>query len=409
MTERAESLVRMPEPEQAERVLAESVRLIYARATRSYLLVPPVAGLLIWMESAATSGVRLVIWGALMASSMSLGLAFSIAFHRTQPLPRDAPRWLRRRILASVVHGCAWGSSVLLIMPGRERMDLRVLTLAFLVGVTSTLVLTHVGARLAFPAVVVPLWLPGIVVMLSSGGSLSLGIGITLIIYVGVMLHYNSELNRDLVSHIRTGIENAAFARHLTSANDVAEAANERLQALNDTVREMALRDELTGAHNRRHLMGELGREIARAERNGSALWVAIADLDEFKDVNDLHGHLAGDELLCEIAAAIRAQVRPHDCFARYGGEEFAIVLPGIDRDGAVDCLERIRIRVQETITESEGAPVGCTISIGATVHRPGLTASQLLSEADSAMYSAKNEGRNRVLLFPLARREGVS
>ena len=138
-------------------------------------------------------------------------------------------------------------------------------------------------------------------------------------------------------------------------------------------------------------------------DRHGASLWVAVADLDEFKEVNDLHGHLAGDALLRAIAEAIETQVRTHDCFARYGGEEFAIVLPEIDQAGAIDCLERIRRSVEETITTCDGDRVGCTISIGATAHRSGRTASQLLSEADSAMYTAKSEGRNRVVLFPLA------
>ena len=403
MTEHAENAALLTAANQADGILAEGVRLIYARATRSYLLVPPVAGLLIWMESAAISRTRLFIWACVMAISMSIGLAFSVAFRRTQPAPDAAKSWLHRRIGASVVHGCAWGSSVLLIMPGQDRMELRVLTLAFLVGVTSTLVLTHVGARLAFPAVVLPLWLPAIIVMLTSSGGLSIGIGVTIIIYVGVMLHYNSELNRDLVAHVRTGVENAALARRLSGANEEAEAANQRLRTLNETVREMALRDELTGAHNRRHLMQELDREIARADRHGASLWVAVADLDEFKEVNDLHGHLAGDALLRAIAEAIETQVRTHDCFARYGGEEFAIVLPEIDQAGAIDCLERIRRSVEETTTICDGDRVGCTISIGATAHRAGRTASQLLSEADSAMYTAKSEGRNRVVLFPLA------
>ena len=305
VTEHAENRTAPTDPNQADDVLAEGVRLIYARATRSYLLVPPVASLLIWMESAAIARSRLIIWACVMAISLSIGLAFSIAFRRTQPAPEAAKRWLHRRIAASVIHGCAWGSSVLLIMPGQDRMELRVLTLAFLVGVTSTLVLTHVGARLAFPAVVIPLWLPAIIVMLTSSGGLSIGIGITTIIYVGVMLHYNSELNRELVAHVRTGVENAALAQRLSGANEEAEAANQRLRTLNESVREMALRDELTGAHNRRYLMQELEREITRADRHGAPLWVAVADLDEFKDVNDLHGHLAGARIA--KASAIRS------------------------------------------------------------------------------------------------------
>jgi diguanylate cyclase (GGDEF)-like protein len=146
--------------------------------------------------------------------------------------------------------------------------------------------------------------------------------------------------------------------------------------------------DDLTGLLNRRAWDEELGRAISRADRDGGALSVAILDLDKFKLYNDTHGHQAGDRFLKQIAGAWSQTLRAGDILARYGGEEFAVALPGTDIDRAQQMLERLRTCV----------PGGETCSAGVCRWDGSESAESLTARADTALYSAKEAGRNRVI-----------
>jgi diguanylate cyclase (GGDEF)-like protein len=166
-----------------------------------------------------------------------------------------------------------------------------------------------------------------------------------------------------------------------------AAAALDRLELLERLDRE-ARTDPLTGAANRRGWDGELERELSRCRRTGAPLAVALIDLDQFKAFNDAHGHQAGDALLCDVAVALRTQLRGVDLLARWGGEEFAVALPGCDADLAQDVAHRLR----------RATPGGQTCSVGLTTAVPNDTPDSVLRRADSALYEAKRAGRNRVV-----------
>lgn len=144
--------------------------------------------------------------------------------------------------------------------------------------------------------------------------------------------------------------------------------------------------DPLTGAGNRRALDEALRRELHRVEREGRPLAFALFDFDRFKQFNDLHGHLAGDDLLRDTVAAWQQQLRTGDLLARYGGEEFAVLLPGADVAAASAIVERLRAAV----------PGGQTCSAGIAVARPGDDRDRLMRAADDALYAAKAGGRDR-------------
>ncbi len=166
---------------------------------------------------------------------------------------------------------------------------------------------------------------------------------------------------------------------------------------LRKEVDKLAASDSLTGLPNRRALMTDLSREIARSARSGQPLSLAVIDVDHFKRVNDTFGHLAGDEVLREVAAAMSANVRDVDVVARYGGEEFAIVLPNCTGEGALAVVERVRAAVATTRTVTT-----VTVSAGiATAAGPGLDGERLLGAADAALYASKNAGRDRATLAP--------
>jgi diguanylate cyclase (GGDEF)-like protein len=183
----------------------------------------------------------------------------------------------------------------------------------------------------------------------------------------------------------------ASLASHASVALD-----NARLHRI---VERQALIDELTGLANRRHCEELLAVELSRAVRFGGPLTIATADLDDFKAVNDDHGHAFGDVVLREFAEVLRSSVRDVDVAGRWGGEEFLLVLPGTDAAGGWRLAERVRKLVEgRALATPEGRPLGVTVSFGlATYGEDGTTAEALLAAADAALYEAKRAGKNRV------------
>jgi diguanylate cyclase (GGDEF)-like protein len=163
--------------------------------------------------------------------------------------------------------------------------------------------------------------------------------------------------------------------------------------------------DKLTGIANRRCFDMMYEKEWVRARREGATLGIIMVDVDHFKRYNDRYGHLQGDVCLSEIANAIRSSLqRPADSAARYGGEEFVVLLPNTDGPGAVTVAEGIARTVARLALEHRGSPVApvVTVSQGVAAGSPGPTddTSSLLRSADEALYKAKAEGRNRIVLF---------
>ena len=170
---------------------------------------------------------------------------------------------------------------------------------------------------------------------------------------------------------------------------------------LRDVLRQQSVRDPLTGLFNRRYMEETLDRELSSAARRKDSVAVAMLDLDRFKDFNDIFGHDAGDLVLREVAAMLRGNVRHGDVVCRLGGEEFVIILPGASVEIACERLEAIRRQVQSLTINHRNRMLGkVTISAGlAGFPKDGVTAEDLLRAADAALYQAKNEGRNRVVL----------
>jgi diguanylate cyclase (GGDEF)-like protein len=179
-------------------------------------------------------------------------------------------------------------------------------------------------------------------------------------------------------------------------ASQVATALeNARLHRI---VEQQALVDSLTGLANRRSLEETLRSELARTARFGGGACVVLADLDDFKAVNDRYGHAAGDEVLKEFAAALRETVRESDTAGRWGGEEFALVLSGTDMDGGIRMAERVRAAIEgREVRLAGGAAVSVTASFGVAAYPGRRDPDGLLEAADAALYEAKRAGKNRV------------
>lgn len=166
-------------------------------------------------------------------------------------------------------------------------------------------------------------------------------------------------------------------------------------------LQDLALRDPLTEVLNRRALDGPLTRELKAGLRYGTPACLILLDLDYFKTVNDVLGHVAGDEVLKEVAGLVRETVREVDSVGRYGGEEFAVVLPHTDLEQAQTLAERMRAAIERHAFDLEDSHVRLTTSIGiASLHDSDIaTVAEWISAADSALYEAKARGRNRVVI----------
>lgn len=164
---------------------------------------------------------------------------------------------------------------------------------------------------------------------------------------------------------------------------------------------ESSTRDPLTMAFNRKYFQERLAAEIAHAKRHGTKLSVILLDLDDFKSVNDAHGHLTGDLVLRRVSAEVQRLIRAEDIFARWGGEEFALVARSTGRQSAHSLAERIRERIEEaTVTLSDGAKLHVTVSVGVaslTEIAGDDPERELVATADRRLYAVKREGRNRV------------
>ena len=160
-----------------------------------------------------------------------------------------------------------------------------------------------------------------------------------------------------------------------------------------------ATTDRMTKLFSHHYFQQNLEEEIVRAHRYGSALSLIMFDIDHFKKFNDTYGHLQGDLIIKEIANILRGSVRTIDFTARYGGEEFAVILPEVKAEGAMVVAERIRKTIERHPFNGEEGPVFVTVSIGVAEFKPARmrSASQLIGEADKALYQSKEMGRNRV------------
>jgi diguanylate cyclase (GGDEF)-like protein len=181
------------------------------------------------------------------------------------------------------------------------------------------------------------------------------------------------------------------------AAQVVVALENARLHRM---VERQAMVDSLTGLANRRSLEETLRSELARAARFGDSVCVVLADLDDFKQVNDQYGHAAGDEVLKAFAGALRKTVRESDVAGRWGGEEFALVLPGTDAAGGARLAERARVAIEsERVKMPNGDHCTVTASFGVASFPESHELGEILAAADSALYAAKGEGKNRVVV----------
>jgi diguanylate cyclase (GGDEF)-like protein len=224
-------------------------------------------------------------------------------------------------------------------------------------------------------------------------------LSVALLLWTGAM--FSRRLRAELAEQTRLRTEIAAANQAL---EDKVLQRTAELQAANQRLEQLSITDGLTGLANRRHFDATFEQEWQRAIRQGSPLAVLMLDVDHFKAYNDHYGHPAGDECLRQLAHILHAQVkRAGELAARYGGEEFVVLLPGVSVDLAGQTAERIRSALELLSMPHQASAVSqvVTLSVGVAVAQPqrGENPYSLLKAADEALYQAKAQGRNRVVL----------
>ena len=202
----------------------------------------------------------------------------------------------------------------------------------------------------------------------------------------------HTELFRQIAGQLSLIVEKSLLLEDLA-------AANRKLLEAQETLQHQAAHDPLTTLWNRRGMVDVLGMELSRADREGSSLAVLVIDIDHFKQVNDVHGHAVGDDVLRETARRLQRGLRTTEVVGRWGGDEFIAVLRPCTLETAMRVAERSRVQVESLPILTRIGPIQLTVTVGAVVCPAGGAASpdRLIESADQALYRAKRAGRNRV------------
>jgi diguanylate cyclase (GGDEF)-like protein len=356
----------------------------FATAARNHLRGIPAA-------VSAPPLLAVVVAGGLTApgarSWMTVALLVSVAHNLLPALATRQPAGGRRRLamtgvlLAAAGEGAVYGVMIpWLHVATRSGVMVAVLALALVLfgnaiyaaPAPTMLIMFHGGALATMVPVALTLPQDRVLVL----------IGLVMMsLAVGVNVH---GLWRTVTRNIELSRRNQRLADELAGAN-------RELHSAMGAIERMAATDELTGACSRRAFLAELDRRIEAAE----PLVLALLDVDHFKQVNDRHGHGIGDEVLAGVVTTVQSVLRPEDLLGRVGGEEFGIVLAGSSLDAALALLERVRAAVAET----GGGRPPVTVSLGVAPGAPGSDRTRLFSAADQALYVAKRQGRDRVVL----------
>ncbi|APW44515.1 GGDEF domain-containing protein [Rhodoferax saidenbachensis] len=357
-----------------ELVHADTLVLLFEQAFPALFHSFLVAGILCWALWGRVDSVKLLTWLGLLGVSTLIRLAVYLTYFRAKPVGRAVLAWERPYAVTLLLSALIWGVGAVWLMPQQESVEQFVI-LFFVAGLVGGSIFTYTAHRAMTICAMLAVLVPSTVWLFLQPGHITFGLGVAASTFMVGALRGTWVLSNAMQHSLLLGYE-------LKQANLVAD--------------HMARTDELTAINNRRSFM-ELGEQTTRlCQRQAKPLSALLIDVDHFKNINDTHGHSAGDLVLQQVGALLAQQFRAADVCGRIGGEEFAVLLADTDPDTATALAEKLRRAVASASMAWQSQTLQVTVSIGVATHSGHL--GTLLQRADAAMYKAKEGGRNRVI-----------
>lgn len=372
-----------------EPVERETARQFAERVSGALLAAPAVLALLAISLIEKVPEAHLMPW--LTTTLVMFMVNLSVAHLLLDHLNNSVRRRLLLKIMTVTVllEGLSWGVLPFMVNATGETsfIIMGILPLCVLAALALQTLCLHPPSLWCFA---LPALLPVGLYKLLIGSGFDRLVGVATLTVLGLSLVYGASASRRGLKSVRMKVRNDLLVKQLTrSSSDLRTALRK--------IRQLSTHDPLTQCFNGRALMDHLSREMTRQDRDGQAIGILLVDVDCFKQVNDRHGHIVGDETLKALTERIQSHLRGGDLLARYGGEEFVCVVLADDVDKLAYAGERVRQGVEMTPLLTNPIEVHLTVSIGATLRHPSETVASLLARAEYALRQAKDAGRNRV------------
>lgn len=360
-------------------IQADRLRLLYEQSVQGVyfsLLSASLLAAILWPH---TPRAILLGWLLTLAVASAIRVVLFLRYRRSAPQELEMLPWGQPYMLTLFFSASVWGVGGVLMVPPDSMLH-AIIIYCFLMGMAGAGMSAYSAIRGFAVATVVIMLLPMALWLLSRGEPTPM------LMALGSLLLFASALR---TSKVLAEMLQRKF--HLTHALSESKEAAERLARI----------DALTGLNNRRAFSELADATIQLCHRQQQPVAAIVLDIDRFKQINDNHGHAVGDQALRHIATIIQESVRKTDICARIGGEEFAVLLPDAELEAAEAVAEKIRMAIARQPLQTGGQALPITASLGVSSTRADSGLEALLRPADSAMYQAKQSGRNRVLSEP--------
>lgn len=380
--------------QQYDRVFSEQVKILYENAPSVIPINAIIAAILGLFLMPVLPLDKIIAWWSVMAAVCMVRYIHVMYTLKHANWSTGAYAYHLSFAFYTLLTGGTWAAAFFLfafIVP-----DVYLIFIIFALGGMAVGAIGSMStSKLCFFAYLLPMILPPAIVFMFDGNALGFAMSGMLIIYImSISLTFLQGYSRTIKT-IVTQIENEDLVEHLKVSNEELAAANQKIMTLSNT-------DSLTQIANRRQLDAALKTEWARAIRSRTPLCFIMLDIDFFKPYNDTFGHIQGDECLQKIAVVLRsAMKRTGDIVARYGGEEFAIILPDTELTGAYTLIQEVQDEINKLQITAANTSVSPYVTISAGIAcmlpNPEDDISQLIAAADTELYNAKEQGRNRI------------